>query len=149
MNRSERTVLVVLILLLLLGLFFWRLASGPKSPAPGPEEVHPSSATIPSPLPTTPPKEAARPKSIMHPKSALPATTPTGAPVPPKLELHKELIPKNIEIILEQSKKVAQFAQAQSIAEAIAAFERGIERPRNPQDAIKRDMAIARVLVTP
>lgn len=27
------------------------------------------------------------------------ATTAAGAPVPPKLELHKELIPKDIEIV--------------------------------------------------
>ena len=90
MNRSERTVLVVLLLLLLAGLLFWRVGSGPKAPAPNPAEVKPSSATVPSPL-------AAAPKE--KPKSALPTTTPTGAPVPPKLELHKELIPKNIEIV--------------------------------------------------
>jgi hypothetical protein len=90
MNRSERTVLVVLLLLLLLGLLFWRFGSGPKPPAPAPAEVNPSSATAPSPASIAPKEKL---------KSPLATTTPTGAPIPPKLELHKELIPKNIEIV--------------------------------------------------
>jgi hypothetical protein len=98
MNRTERTVLVILILLLLLGLLFWHFATGPKTPPPVAPEVIPSSATIPSPLKVTP-KETEKPKSKLPSKSALPATSSNGAPIPPKLELHKELIPKNIEII--------------------------------------------------
>ncbi len=88
MNRNERNVLLLLLFLLLLGLFLWRLIPGQKSSPVAPPAVMPSSATTVSPQ-----------KLLVRPKSALPASTPTGAPVPPKIELHKELIPKNIEIV--------------------------------------------------
>src|SRR6266700_26306 len=91
MNRSERNVLLILILLLLLGLLLWHWRTGP-SPAIPPLPVSTSSSTVTSPPVLTPPASTKR-------KPASPVTTPTGAPVPPKLELHKELIPKNIEIV--------------------------------------------------
>ena len=110
-------VLAVLALLLLLGLLFWQLGPGGRHPSGTPPIRQPgpivSSTTMMGPglqpagttthallLPATNQK----PSGIEKPKHAqskppVPATTPTGAPAPPKLELHKELIPKNIEIV--------------------------------------------------
>jgi hypothetical protein len=102
MNRNERTVLVILLMLLLLGLLFWRFASGPKSPNLQAPAVVPSSVTVTSPLATSTASVTHMPAPMTQtkkPKSSLPGTTPTGAPIPPKLELHKELIPKDIEIV--------------------------------------------------
>ena len=99
MNRNERTVLVVLALLLLLGLFMWRVIPGQKTSSLIPTSVIPSSATTVSPLSVPAPKEPLKNKPSTSLKTTLPSTTPTGAPVPPKLELHTELIPKNIEIV--------------------------------------------------
>ena len=106
MNRSERNTLLLLALLLLLGLLFWRYGPG-RSPGPTlPPPLAISSSTLPSAStgtvspsivkPTTP--KTSKPSST-NPKPAMTATTATGTPVPPKLELHKELIPKNIEIV--------------------------------------------------
>jgi len=64
-------------------------ASNPFSIIRKKEESHPPSAkTPPGPKKT----KGAAPKPVV-------STTPTGRPEPPKLELHKELIPKNIEIV--------------------------------------------------
>src|SRR5437016_147826 len=91
MNRNERNVLLVLLFLLLLGLFFWRFMPGHPSPVLPPPEIKASSTTVVAPVVIPTPKAPT--------KSSLPVTSPTGAPIPPKLELHKELIPKNIEIV--------------------------------------------------
>src|SRR5579864_7250421 len=95
MNRNERTTLVILLLLLLLGLLLWRWRSGFQGPVSQIPAVAPSTVTVTTPL-VTPPPVSTKPKG---PLASGPATTPTGAPIPPKLELHKELIPKNIEIV--------------------------------------------------
>jgi hypothetical protein len=95
MNRNERNVLLLLLFLLLLGLFFWRFIPGQKGPSGSTPAVAPSSSTTVSPLGSPTSKESKKGKTLGQ--SA--ATTASGAPVPPKLELHKELIPKNIEIV--------------------------------------------------
>ncbi len=110
MSKSERNVLIVLAILLLLGLFLWRFIPGGLIHGNQP----PRSLLRAQPSLWSParPRFAGRATSSKDTgkiqiirfgsastKSALPATTPNGAPVPPKLELHKELIPKDIEII--------------------------------------------------
>lgn len=93
MNRSERTALLYLLLLLTLGFLLWRIFAGHKPSPPAPTAPPVISSTTPAALKTfvTPPK----PKS----PHTLPVTGPPGAPGPPTLQLHKELIPKNIEIV--------------------------------------------------
>lgn len=115
MSRTERMTIAVLILLLLLGLLFWRFTVGRHTNAPSePSPVALSTSTLvmasTAPLvvpskPLTSPVlhplatgHAGKPKSSSS-KTAAPLTTPNGKPVPPKIELHKELIPKNIEIV--------------------------------------------------
>jgi len=112
MSRSERNVLVVLALLLLFGFLFWRFGPGrsrdlrnvsPEGMASTATVVSPSTVTAAAPtalVGTTKqtPRSSRNPK-LSGSKLPSPVTTPTGAPVPPKLELHKELIPKNIEIV--------------------------------------------------
>ncbi len=108
MNRNERNVLLGLLLLLLLGLCLWRFMPGQKPLGTSAVSLTSSTETLPSPsvitstsVIVTPKQEKipTRPKANAHPSASLPATTPTGAPVPPKIELHRELIPKNIEIV--------------------------------------------------
>jgi hypothetical protein len=94
MNRSERLTLLVLLGLLLLGLFAWRSCQKEKPAAVEPPPVVPSSATVPA-----PPVSEVKPVIKPTPKTSATATTPAGAPVAPKVVLHKELIPKNIEIV--------------------------------------------------
>jgi len=94
MNRNERNTLIVLLLLLLLGLLLWLWRSGgfgSKPPVLPP--VVTATATVSVPPGATPKSSSSKTKSNGI------STTATGAPVPPKLELHKELIPKNIEIV--------------------------------------------------
>jgi hypothetical protein len=119
MNRNERNVLVVLALLLLFGFLFWRLGPGgsrelrnipPEGMSSTATIVSPSTATVlstattaalpgtTSPAHPMPAAAPAKPKP-RAPKLSSTVTTPTGAPAPPKLQLHKELIPKNIEIV--------------------------------------------------
>lgn len=104
MNKNERTVLVILLLLLSIGFLFWHFASGPKSVV----TTHPVSPLVPQPpidvststpigiqISSTPVVKPAKP-----PKTSPETNTgPTGAPVAPNVQLHKELIPKNIEIV--------------------------------------------------
>lgn len=94
MNRSERTVIAILVLLFLLGLLLsrWRSCSGPAT-------VLPPLAISTAAVQAAPPAILLKSNKPVSAKVMGPVTTPTGAPVPPKLELHKELIPKNIEIV--------------------------------------------------
>ncbi len=94
MNRSEKSVIAVLLLLLLLGLLLWYSRSGS-----GPAAVLPPVAVSTAPLQAVTPAAPVKPTTSSTRKGSAAATSPTGAPVPPKLELHKELIPKNIEIV--------------------------------------------------
>jgi len=112
MNRNERYTIFILLALFLIGAILWTLRScsrpvpiskpitTPLSISTAPVTLSPSSATVTAtkgqvvPV-STPPKKS--PESIKLP--ATPQTSATGAPLPPKLELHKELIPKDINII--------------------------------------------------
>lgn len=109
MNRNERVVILILVVLLALGFLFFRSCSAPKPPAM-PPLVAPNGSTgtavRPSPIPstaaahppvTTPP--VTKPHAAEKPKAAPAKVSSTDMPAPPKLELHKELIPKNIEIV--------------------------------------------------
>src|SRR5688572_839151 len=98
MTATERKLLVVFLLLLLLGAFFWFILGGPSAPpepaaAPAPAAATPSTAavvTAPAPVPAP---EKAPVKAVAPLKSISPAVAP------PAVALHKELIPKNIEIV--------------------------------------------------
>ena len=97
MSRTKRILLAVLVILLILWLLYRHYGTGHRAQETVPGSVVPSSSTVTA-LPSSGPSQEPAASKI-SPKSTLPATTPTGAPVPPKLELHKELIPKNIEIV--------------------------------------------------
>jgi hypothetical protein len=110
MNRNERNILIVVVLLLLLGLLFWQFGPGRRMaspPPPTPVEVSTATSPSPSTTPVLPTAQAVskpvQPKTTKpKPPKTIPSdtsTTATGAPIPPKLQLHKELIPKNIEIV--------------------------------------------------
>ncbi len=92
MGRGKRWPIVLLLLLLLLGFLWWRFSRLQKPETLPPPPVMPSSVTTVTPLPEPP-----KPTPAVRPKPA--PTTSTGAPVAPKVKLHKELIPKNIEIV--------------------------------------------------
>ena len=107
-NKSERSVLIVLAILLLLGLLVWKIIPGQKMGGHTGEPGNASSTTVSGSSVTAPgtgigtdhhqnPHGKQNPSSTSKPGAA--TTSATGAPVPPKLELHKELIPKNIEIV--------------------------------------------------
>jgi hypothetical protein len=117
--RTRRIVLIAGVLLLLLGGYIAWQSRQPKMetpaiPAPTPEPtapvappppapVKPVSPTtlpkpiIPKPAPPPPPATGLPPKPAPEPEPAGPVTT--TVPKPPPITLHKELIPKNIEII--------------------------------------------------
>lgn len=96
MGRRERWFIVLLFILFLGAVLCWRSCQKPgteQAPLPLPVPVPVSTVTVPA--PPAPPVPKVTPKP---PKPKAAATTASGAPVPPKLDLHKELIPKNIEI---------------------------------------------------
>ena len=108
MNRNERNTLMVLAGIFLLGALVWILRACARRPVPTSEApaivATPPATAVPvstpgvsgtAPIASVAP--AAHPKST-PPPAAVPKTSSTGAPIPPKLELHKELIPKNIDI---------------------------------------------------
>jgi len=107
MNRNERWAILILLCLLLLGFLFWALRPAPKPAAPAagtPSAATPAPraavATAPAPqavskAPQTKPKPAAPRRSEKSASAAGPASLPT----PPKIELHQELIPKDIMIV--------------------------------------------------
>lgn len=113
MTRHERNTLAVLILLLAIGFLFFFVFH--RSAVPLPDVPHPdaqSTTTVKSfpaqaPEPTAPipvtPKASEKSGLIPAPKASAPkgpvTASGTGVPAPPKLELHKELIPKDITIV--------------------------------------------------
>lgn len=86
MSSNKSFALAVLCLAFLGGWLFW-LARAPK-PEPAPVAVAPEPVPLPEPPPPLPPPpKPAAPRKAVEPSK------------PPIVELHKELIPKNIEIV--------------------------------------------------
>lgn len=103
-NRDKRLALLTVGLILLAGVLSWlmrspQIASAPSVPvaaAPKPQPI----VAVPLPPAPLPPAAPKKPKAPPAPKA--PAIQPqknAGVPVAPVVELHKELIPKNIEIV--------------------------------------------------
>lgn len=90
MNKHERNALYLFAFLLILGFIFWRARSAPSSPRTpaAPEIVSSPPVVTPHPVPAAP-----------APKVKPPPPAPATGPTPPKLQLHKELIPKDITIV--------------------------------------------------
>jgi hypothetical protein len=111
MNRNERNTLFVVAVILLLGALLWSLRactrSIPQAPLNSPALPVPAMAPSPAPV-VAPPLSAPKPVPLIakpvlpsvSPKAkSAPTTSPNGAPLAPTLDLHKELIPKDIAII--------------------------------------------------
>ncbi len=119
--RVQRIVLIAVLLLLLVFFALWWDKSHKRPvPPPGPAPVPVSTGSVAAPAvtkPAVPPAPVATkpviPKAVVPPVSIPPAPKPTPAPTPtppapvstpaiptpPKISLHPELIPKNIEIV--------------------------------------------------
>ncbi len=109
MRRKRSALLLILLLLLVLFAIYWLRKSGTTVPLttenPIPITVSkPQAPIIPAlpHLPTLPKPPLPKPVKVtpkqVPPKKVAPEG-PSGRPTPPKIELHKELIPKNIEIV--------------------------------------------------
>jgi len=99
MNKSERLILSVVGGILLLGMLIWMLrgCGSPKtSLPPTPVTVSTETVAVTPSTPTTGPTSAAS-QTSRPAKGA--STTATGQPLPPKLDLRKDLIPKDITIV--------------------------------------------------
>ncbi|MFA5975448.1 MAG: hypothetical protein WC859_04705 [Elusimicrobiota bacterium] len=103
MKKNERDVLILFVSLLIVGFLFWQFLPGHSTPpAPVMSLVAVSSAPAIAPLSVS---TAPLPSQVARPAPTFPRTKPTlppvsaSGPTPPKLELHKELIPKDITIV--------------------------------------------------
>ncbi len=112
MNQRRKIAVAAALLLLALTYLFWRSRQG-RTPVPPPVPV-PTPTTIPkvsppvTPKPSVPklPRVTPIPKPLPPPEVKPPTSPPPSGPVtapagptPPKIVLHPELIPKNIEIV--------------------------------------------------
>jgi hypothetical protein len=122
-SQKRRLAIAALLLLLAVTFFWWRKRSGSMNPPPPPPPAPTAPAPVtppvpvpvkptPKPVPVKPPKRVkpTKPSSFQagqpmpHPAAPTqeappaPVTTPS-VPKPPPISLHKELIPKNIEIV--------------------------------------------------